>query len=132
MLVIVRQLFRSASVGRAGHHAVVVDTVKTIPAMVDALIERVSTGEFDSQLVGPTPNKKGEEDRDGRATSGVQAGTAGRHQDHKVTPPIWHEGASGDRGPFLMCAVAVHQQGACISPEPTLYHSKTGVVASGR
>ena len=33
--------------------------VRNVPAMVEALIERVSTGEFDSQLVGPTTNKKG-------------------------------------------------------------------------
>jgi hypothetical protein len=34
-----------------GKFAVVVDAVKTIPAMVEALIERVAAGEFDAQLV---------------------------------------------------------------------------------
>jgi hypothetical protein len=33
-----------------GKFAVVVDTLKTIPAMVEALIERVEAGEFDAQL----------------------------------------------------------------------------------
>jgi hypothetical protein len=34
-----------------GKFAVVVDSVKVIPTMVEALIERVSIGEFDAQLV---------------------------------------------------------------------------------
>jgi hypothetical protein len=33
-----------------GKFAIVVDTVKTIPTMVEALIERVAAGEFDAQL----------------------------------------------------------------------------------
>jgi hypothetical protein len=33
-----------------GKFAIVVDAVKTIPTMVEALIERVAAGEFDAQL----------------------------------------------------------------------------------
>jgi hypothetical protein len=43
-----------------GKFAIVVDTVKVIPTMVEALIERVSTGEFDSQLASKKkPQAKG-------------------------------------------------------------------------
>ena len=41
-----------------GHHAIVVPSVKAIPQMIEALAERVSAGEFDSQLVGRKVEKK--------------------------------------------------------------------------
>jgi hypothetical protein len=41
-----------------GHHAIVVAAPRFIPAMIDALVERVSAGEFDSQLVGRKVEKK--------------------------------------------------------------------------